>query len=94
MGVLSLSQKLARHPFPAIDLIVMSTTEILAQLPRLTPADREKIRLQLDAIDSGAPLSAEEKRLINQRVAAYRQNPGATVSWAVAEGEIRQQIGL
>jgi hypothetical protein len=72
----------------------MSTTEILAQLPTLTPADREKVRSELDAIDAAAPLSPEEKQLIAERVAAYRQNPGAGVSWAVAEGEIRKQIGL
>jgi hypothetical protein len=72
----------------------MSTSDILAQLPTLTPADREKIRAQLDAIDSAAPLSAEEKQLVDQRVSAYRHNPGATVSWAVAEEEIRKRVGL
>ena len=72
----------------------MSTTEILAQLPRLTPADREMVRARLDDIDAAAPLSPAEKRLIDERVAAYRQNPGAAVSWAVAEGEIRKEIGL
>jgi Putative addiction module component len=72
----------------------MSTIEILAQLPTLTPADREKVRSQLDAIDAAAPLSPEEKRLIEERVAAYRQNPEASVSWAVAEEAIRKQIGL
>jgi hypothetical protein len=72
----------------------MSTTEILAQLPALTPADREKIRSQLDAIDSAAPVTPEEKRLIDDRVAAYQKNPDATVSWAVAEDEIRKKIGL
>lgn len=72
----------------------MSTTDILAQLPQLTAAGREKIRSQLDAIDAAAPLSTEETRLIRERVAAYRQNPGAAVSWAVAEEEIRKQIGL
>ncbi len=72
----------------------MSTIEILAQLPTLTPADREKVRSQLDAIDAAAPLSPEEKRLIGERVAAYRQNPAAGVSWAVAEEGIRKQTGL
>ncbi len=72
----------------------MSTTEILAQLPALTPVDREKVRSRLDAIDAAAPVSSEEKRLIDQRVAAYRQNPGGSVSWAVAEEQIRKQIGL
>lgn len=72
----------------------MSTTEILAQLPALTPVEREEIRSQLDAIDSAAPVTPEEKRLIDERTAAYRQNPGAAVSWAVAEDEIRKKIGL
>ena len=72
----------------------MSTAEILAQLPRLTSADREMVRARLDDIDSAAPLSPEEKRLVDERVTAYRQNPGAGVSWAVAEAEVRKQIGL
>lgn len=72
----------------------MSTTEILAQLPRLTAAERDAVRARLDDIDASAPLSAEEKRLVDQRVAAYRQDPGASVSWKVAEGEIRQRLGL
>ena len=72
----------------------MSTWEILAQLPRLTPAERETIRARLDDIDAAAPLSAQEKRLIDERVAAYRPNPGACVSWAVAEADIRSQAGL
>ena len=72
----------------------MSTTEILAQLPRLTPEERDLVRSRLDDIDSSAPLTPTEKQLVDQRVAAYRQNPNAGVSWAVAEAEIRKQIGL
>ena len=72
----------------------MSTTEILAELPRLTPAEREAIRSRLDDLDAAAPLSPEEKKLIEERVAAYRENPGAGVSWAVAEADIRKQLGL
>lgn len=72
----------------------MSTTEILAQLPRLTPAERDAVRARLDDIDAAAPLTPEEKRLIDERVAAYRQNPGASVAWAVAEADIRKQLGL
>ena len=80
--------------FSDIASFVMSTTEILAQLPALTPADREKVRAQLDAIDSATPLSPEEKRLVDRRVAAYREAPDAAVAWAVAEGEIRKKTGL
>jgi hypothetical protein len=72
----------------------MSTTEILAQLSRLSQADREKVRSRLDDIDATAPLSPEENQLIEARVAAYRQNPDAAVSWIAAETEIRRQIGL
>jgi len=68
----------------------MSTTEILAELSRLTPIEREAVRSRLDDLDASAPLSPEEKRLVDERVAAYRQNPGAGVSWAVAEAEIRK----
>lgn len=72
----------------------MSTTEILAQLPRLTPEERDLVRSRLDDIDSSAPLTPAEKQLVDQRVAAYRQNPDAGVSWSIAEAEIRKQIGL
>jgi hypothetical protein len=72
----------------------MSTTEILAQLPGLSPADRERVRSELDAIDEAAPLSPDEQQIVEQRVAAYRQNPNTALSWAVAEERIRKQIGL
>lgn len=72
----------------------MTKTEILAQLKLLTPAEREAVRSRLDDLDARAPLTPEEQKLVAERVAAYRQNPGASVSWAVAEGEIRQQLGL
>lgn len=72
----------------------MSTTEILAQLGQLSPEDREVVRARLDAIDSAAPLSEAERELVAQRVAKYRQNPNATTSWAVAEPEVRKQLGL
>lgn len=72
----------------------MSTSEILAQLPRLSPEDRDAIRAELDALDANAPIDRDEKRLIDQRVAAYRQNPDSVRSWAAAEAEIRQQLRL
>lgn len=58
-------------------LVVMSTSEILARLPMLTPDERERIRSRLDALDSATPVSPEEMRLIDERVAAYRDNPRA-----------------
>lgn len=72
----------------------MSTTEILAELSRLTPSERDAVRSRLDDLDASAPLSPEEKQLVEERVAAYWQNSGAAVSWAVAEAEIRKQHGM
>lgn len=71
----------------------MSTTETFAQLPQLSPEDRDAVRARLDALDSAAPLTESERRLVAERVAAYRQNPSATTSWAVAEAEVRKQLG-
>lgn len=72
----------------------MSTTDILDQLPRLTPAEREAVRARLDDIDAASLLTSEEKRFIGERVAAYRQNPDAGVIWAVAEADVGKQLGL
>ena len=70
----------------------MSTSEILSELPRLTAAEREAIRVRLDDIDAAAPLSSEEKALVDQRVNSYRQNPDHLETWAVAEAEIRRDL--
>eukprot|EP01035_Chromulina_nebulosa_P032899 gene32899-44004_t len=74
--------KLAQEPSMRPLSLAMSTTEILAQLPTLTPVDRERVRAHLDALDAAAPLSREEKQLIHERVAAHRQNPDSAVTWA------------
>jgi hypothetical protein len=72
----------------------MSALEIIDQLLRLNAAEREAVQRRLDEIDATAPLSLEEKRLIDARMAAYRQNPSDVQSWAVATAEIRGQLGL
>jgi hypothetical protein len=72
----------------------MSTEDILDQLPRLTPDEREAIRARLDDIDAAAPVTPEERRLIESRVAAYRQHSEACVSWTVAEADVRRKLAL
>jgi hypothetical protein len=72
----------------------MSTADILTELSRLTPAEREMVRIRLDDLDAMAPLSPEEKRLVDERVAAFRRSPESVVTWAVAEDAIRKQNGL
>jgi len=58
----------------------MSTAEILAELSRLTPSERDAVRSRLDDLDASEPPSAEEMKLIDERIADYRKNPGAALS--------------
>ncbi len=76
----------------------MSKTEILAVLPRLTPAERQEVRLkltQLDGeewLDTNEPLTETEKALLDARLAAYEQDPEAGSSWEEVEARIRARL--
>lgn len=73
----------------------MSTTEILARLPLLSPAERAVIRDRIDALDDAVlELSPEERRMVAERVLAHRRAPEAGTAWSVAEADIRQNLGL
>ncbi len=73
----------------------MSTTEILARLPALSPEERVVIRDRIDALDDVVfELSPEDRRLIADRVAAHHRAPDEGTSWAVVEATIRQELGL
>ncbi len=71
----------------------MSTAEIIDALTKLSPAQRELVRTRLDTLDEAEPLSPEEKRIVEERLAAYRQRPDDVEAWQVAEAEIRKQLG-
>jgi hypothetical protein len=47
-----------------------------------------------DERESAAPLTAWERGLIAERVAAHRRRPEDVVTWASAEKKIRRQLGL
>lgn len=76
----------------------MSKAEIVAELPQLSPAEREEIRLKLaeldghEWMDEADPLTDGEKALIQARLAAYEQDPQAGSSWAEVEARIRAQL--
>lgn len=73
----------------------MSKAEILAGLPKLSPAERQEIRLKLASLDGEAwldsddPLTDAEKALLDTRLAAYEKDPDAGHSWAEVETRIR-----
>ena len=76
----------------------MSTAEIVAELPQLSPGEREEIRLKLaeldgrDWMDEADPLTDGEKALIEARLAAYEKDPEAGSSWAEVEARIRARL--
>jgi putative addiction module component (TIGR02574 family) len=76
----------------------MSKAEILAELPKLTPAERQEVRLTLAKIDGEAwletaePLTDVEKALLDARLAAYEQDPQAGRSWEEVESRVRARL--
>jgi putative addiction module component (TIGR02574 family) len=76
----------------------MSKTEILEELPKLTKLERQEIRrklVELDAEDwqdDADPLTADEKALLDARLAAYANDPDAGSSWGEVENRIRARL--
>lgn len=76
----------------------MSFNEVMAELPRLTPAERQELRLQLARLDGEQwldgddPLTDTEKALLDARLAAYAKDPEAGSSWAEVEARIRSRL--
>ena len=83
----------------ALDIIsLMSKTEILEELPKLTKTERDEIRLKLAEIDGESwfdgdePLTEQEKALLDSRLAAYLKNPEEGSSWKEVESRIRARL--
>ena len=78
----------------------MSKVDILQELPKLAPGDRQEIREKLDELDATAgiewldhcDLTDDEKRLLEQRLAAIENNPNAGSSWEEVEARIRTKL--
>ena len=76
----------------------MSKADILAELPKLTPAERQEVRLKLARLDGEEWLDADEsltdaeKALLDARLAAYGRDPDAGNSWEEVEARIRARL--
>ncbi len=56
----------------------MSLTEILAQIPKLSFAERQElVRRAIEVEDQD--LTAEEKAILDERLADFRQNPNSGI---------------
>jgi hypothetical protein len=68
----------------------MSKAEILAELSRLTPEERQEVRLRLaeldqdDWLDDGV-LTDAEKSVIEERFRDMQANPNVAIAWDEAK---------
>jgi hypothetical protein len=68
----------------------MSKIEILGELPKLTPEERQEVRLRLaeldreDWLDDG-DLTAAQKSLIEKRCQEMDANPQSSIPWEQAK---------
>ena len=68
----------------------MSKSEILNELPKLTPEERHEVRLRLAELDhdewlDDGVLTDAEKSLIEQRLQDFEANPHTSIPWAEAK---------
>ncbi len=75
----------------------MSKAEILNELPRLRPEERQEIFQRICEIEEGELLcgatpTAEERALLDRELEEYRQNPDVGSLWQKVEGRFRQPV--
>lgn len=76
----------------------MSFTEVLAELPKLTPEQRDVLRIKLaelngeEWMDDGE-LTPEQKALVERRLVEHERNPAGAISWEVAEARLKARYG-
>ena len=77
----------------------MSKAEILEELPKLKPAERQEIRAKLNELDGasndgwiGDDLTNEEKAILDRELAEYEKKPDPGSPWEEVETRIRAQL--
>ncbi len=77
----------------------MSKSEILAEIPKLTKAERYEIRVKLAEIDGDGwlddddPLTDAEKTLLEARLEDMEKHPEKSIPWAEAEARLKARFG-
>jgi putative addiction module component (TIGR02574 family) len=76
----------------------MSKTDILEQLPKLKPEERQEIRAKLNELDglqddagTEAELTDAEKFVLDRELTEYQKNPEAGTSWEEVAARIRER---
>jgi putative addiction module component (TIGR02574 family) len=70
----------------------MSKAEILEEIAKLTPAERDEIRKKLDELDEET-LTPEEWALIDKRIAEHDSNPESAIAWDEFNARLDQKFG-
>ena len=75
----------------------MSKTEILAELPRLQPAELAEVQAKLDELVGevwidGGELSAADKAALDAALADYQNNPNAGSPWQEVKARIQAKL--
>jgi putative addiction module component (TIGR02574 family) len=75
----------------------MTKAEILAELPKLTPAELAEVQAKLDELagdgwlDDGQ-LSPAHKAALEAELAEYERNPDAGSSWEEVQARLRAKL--
>jgi len=75
----------------------MSLAEILHEIPRLTPVERQRVaekifELEGDWIDGDDELSPEEKHLLDSRLANHDRDPASAVPWEEVKARLQARL--
>ncbi len=77
----------------------MSFNELMAELPKMTPEQRDLIRIKLAELEGeewmdDGELTPAQKIIIEERIAEHERNPAAAIAWEVMEAKLKARYGL
>lgn len=70
-----------------------------AEIPKLTPEEREEIYLKIveldcdEWLDTDDPLTDEQKALIEARIEAHEKNPQSAIPWEEFNARLKRRLG-
>jgi putative addiction module component (TIGR02574 family) len=69
----------------------MSLTEILAEIPKLSFAERQELVRHAIAVEDH-DLTTEEKAVLDERLEDFRRNPNSGISAEQLKGEVSRRL--
>lgn len=69
----------------------MSLTEILAEIPKLSFAERQELVRRAISVED-EELTPEEKAILNERLEDFRRNPESGIPAGQLKGSVQQRL--